>query len=149
MDPVTLMNSGSNIYEKLIRRLKVITSKAWLVSRFDEDKEGHVKPKITLRYFGYLVLDMKKRTILFQGSVLKFKKILIKIPLNKVKLVRIHGGTNLRIKWVGDRGTYHNALFLVGELDALGIAHPSKRAAEVWYNLLNKALEIAKSSPRK
>jgi len=37
----------------------------------------------------------------------------------------------------------------VGELDVLGIAYPSKRAAEVWYNLLNKALEIAKSSPRK
>jgi len=74
MDPVTLMNSGSNIYEKLIRRLKVITSKAWLVSRFDEDKEGHVKPKITLRYFGYLVLDMKKGLFCSRGVFLSSKR---------------------------------------------------------------------------
>ena len=117
------------------------------MSRFDEDREGRVKPKITLRYFGYLILNTRKRVVIFQGSVLKFKKIHIRIPLNKIKLVQIYGGNNLRIKWIGEKGIYHNALFLVGELDFLGIAHPSKRAIEVWYNLLNRAQEILQ--PRK
>ena len=128
-----------DIYDKILQTLPQIVSKAWLISRFDEDAAGKIKPKIVLKYFGFLVLDKKKRVLMFEGKFLKVKRTKIVIPLDKIELASLHMINNLRIKWRGRRGIKHNAVFQVGELDSLGIAYPSKKAAEVWSILINRA----------
>ena len=131
-----------DIYDRLLDKLKVIRSKAWLVSRFDEEKHGKVKPKITLRYFGDIIL--KKGKIYYEGSFMKIKKIRLVIPLRSVLQVNIFGGNHLRIKWIGKDRIIHNVLFQIGELGPFEIAHPSKRAAEIWLNLIQRAKERLK-----
>lgn len=128
-----------DIYEKLLQTLPRIASKAWLISQFDEDPRGKIRPRIVPRYFGYIVLDTKKQAIYFEGSFMKIKKKRLLIPLEMIEQVSIHMVSNLRIKWRGKKGVKHNAIFQVGQLDALGVAHPSKKASEVWVTLIERA----------
>ncbi len=131
-----------DIYDKILHTLPQIVSKAWLVSRFDELPDGKIKPKIIPKYFGVLVLDKKKQVLLFEGKFMRIKKIRIMIPIERIELATLHMLNNLRIRWKGKKGMKHNAMFQVGELDSLGIAHPSKKAAEVWSILIMKAIEM-------
>lgn len=129
-----------DIYDKILQSLPRIVSKAWLINRFIQDENGRVKPKITPRYFGFLILDQKKNVIAFNGKFLGIKKIRLVIPLNRIEEASVHRFINLRIKWRGKRGIRYNAIFQIGELDALGIAYQSKRAAEMWSILINKKI---------
>jgi len=128
-----------DIYDKLLSKLKVIQSKAWLVSRYDEDRSGKIKPKITPRYFG--VITLKGNKIYYQGSFMRLKKINLVIPLGNILQINIFAGRHLRIKWIGRDRIIHNAMFLIGELHEFNIAYPSKNAAEVWFNLITRALQ--------
>jgi len=129
-----------DIYDKILQSLPRIVSKAWLVNRFIQDEKGGVRPKITPKYFGFLVLDQKKNIIAFNGKFMRIKKIKLIIPLELIEEASVHMFSNLRIKWRGKKGIKYNAVFQIGELDTLGIAYPSRKAAEVWSILINRKI---------
>ena len=141
-----MVKSGKlrDVYEFMLKSMKNIQSRAWLLSRFDETENGEVKPKITAKYFGVITLD-QDYWITFEGKFLRLKSIKLEINLRDVVSVNVVMVNQLKIKWLDKRHRiYHNVLFQIGEQSKLMGLHPSKRAANVWKKLIERAIEELK-----
>ncbi|MGQ4892543.1 MAG: hypothetical protein ACP6IP_08655 [Candidatus Njordarchaeia archaeon] len=133
-----------DIYDFMLKSMKNIQSKAWLLSRFDETEDGKVKPKITAKYFGVITLD-QDYWLTFEGKFMRLKSIKLEIDLRDVVSVNVVMVNHLKIKWWDKREkVYHNALFQIGEQSKMLGLHPSKRAAGVWKSLIERAISELK-----
>ncbi len=136
-----------SIVDYLLSKKKPISSKAWLISRYDEDERGKLKLKITPRYFGTFTLDMAAKKIIYKGSFMRFKKIEMEIPLKSIVSTLVIAN-QLKIKW-REGNIFHNAVFLMGIIGELKVAFPSGDAAKAWKIIIDRAILILRAKERK
>lgn len=138
-----------DLLDSLLDKMGKIESAAWLVGSYDETRDGKVKPKLTLKYFGIIRLD-KDLWLTFIGSFMKVKKVKIEINLRDVTSVRTVMFKQLKIQWRSKAtGVLHNLVFEIGEKSKFTGLTPSKKAAQLWEKLINQALEKIKEKEKR